>query len=217
VIRSRKAVRAFRPDPVSRRVVTEILEVAGMAPSNSNTQPWMVHVLAGDRKRALTDALLIAYNNNHLPPFAHFPDPLPETCSRRQVEFGCRYYRALCFDRNDAAARSRQTSRNLEFFDASVGLVFTIDARLKKHSWLDCGLFIQNVMIAARARGLDTCPQVLFARFQTVIAEQLDLPSGQDVICGMSLGYADERAKINSLDMPRERVERFASFLGFPD
>jgi nitroreductase len=98
-----------------------------------------------------------------------------------------------------------------------VGLVFTIDARLKKHSWLDCGLFIQNIMIAARARGLDTCPQVLFARFQTVIAEQLDLPSGQDVMCGMSLGYADERADINRLNMPREPAERFASFLGFPD
>jgi nitroreductase len=101
--------------------------------------------------------------------------------------------------------------------DASVGLIFTIDARLRKHSWLDCGLFIQNIMIAAKARGLDTCPQVVFARYQPLIAEHLHLPPGHDVVCGMSLGYADEGAAINRLDMPREPIERFSNFLGFSD
>ena len=107
--------------------------------------------------------------------------------------------------------------RNFMFFDAAVGLIFTIDARLKKHSWLDCGLFIQNIMIAAKGRGLDTCAQVVFARYQPLIAKYLNLPPGHDVICGMSLGYADERADANRLTSPREPVERFASFLGFPE
>jgi nitroreductase len=114
-------------------------------------------------------------------------------------------------------ARYAQTGRNFSFFDAPVGLIFTVDERLKKHSWLDIGLFVQNVMIAAKARGLDTCPQVLFARYPGVIAEYLKLQSGQDVVCGMSLGLADELASVNRLDMPREPVERFATFLGFPD
>jgi nitroreductase len=217
VICSRRAVRAFRPEPISKHAVAAILEVAATAPSNSNTQPWMVHVLAGDAKRALSDALLHAHNRRLMPAFAHFPDPLPDASRQRQDDFGLRYLRALGIDRNDAPARSRATGRNFVFFDAAVGLIFTIDARLKKHSWLDCGLFIQNVMIAAKARGLDTCPQVVFARYQPLIAELLGLPSGHDVICGMSLGYADEQADINRLNHPREPVERFASFLGFPE
>jgi len=93
---------------------------------------------------------------------------LGNACKQRQDDFGQRYYGALGIDRNDATARSQQTGRNFLFFDAPVGLIFTIDARLQKHSWLDCGLFIQNIMIAARARGLDTCPQVLFARYPQV-------------------------------------------------
>jgi nitroreductase len=217
VICSRRAIRAFRPEPISRCAVAEILEVAATAPSNSNTQPWMVHVLAGEPKQALSDALLHAHNQQLIPAFAHFPDALPEPCSQRNQDFGLRYYRALCIDRSDAPARSRATGRNFVFFGAPIGLIFTIDARLKKHSWLDCGLFIQNIMIAAKARGLDTCPQVVFARYQRLIAEHLDLPSGHDVICGMSLGYADERADINRLTLTREPVERFASFLGFPE
>ena len=197
--------------------MTEIIEVAHTAPSNSNTQPWMVYVLAGDRKRALTEVLLSAHNGNLMPPFAYFPDVLPAVCKQRQDDFGSRYYYALDIDRNDAPARSRATARNFLFFDASVGLIFTIDTRLKKHSWLDCGLFIQNIMIAAKARGLDTCPQVVFARYQPLIAEHLHLPPGHDVVCGMSLGYADEGAAINRLDMPREPIERFTNFLGFSD
>ena len=217
VICSRRAVRAFRPEPVSKRAVAAIFEVAATAPSNSNTQPWMVHVLAGDPKRALSDALLHAYNRRLMPVFAHFPAALPEACKQRQDDFGLCYFRALGIDRTDAPSRSRATGRNFMFFDAAVGLIFTIDTRLKKHSWLDCGLFIQNIMIAAKARGLDTCPQVVFARYQPLIAEHLGLPPGHDVICGMSLGYADKRADINRLNLPREPVERFASFLGFPE
>lgn len=171
----------------------------------------------GDRKRALSALLLSAHNANTMPAAAHFPEILPAACEARQDDFGRRLYGALGIDRADAAARSRTTGRNFSFFDAAVGLIFTIDARLKKHSWLDYGLFIQNIMIAAKARGLDTCPQVVFARYQPVIAEHLNLPPGHDVVCGMSLGYADERSAVNRLNLPREPVERFAHFLGFPD
>lgn len=217
VMRSRKTVRAYRPDLVAKHQVAEILEIASTAPSNSNSQPWRIYALAGQRKQALSDALLEAHDSGLVPPFAHFPDDLPEACKQRQDDFGVRYYRALGIDRGDAAARSRATRRNFQFFGAPVGLIFTIDACLKKHSWLDYGLFVQNVMIAARARGLDTCPQVVFARYQQVIAEHLKLPPGLDVVCGMSLGYGDHGAAVNQLEMPRERIDRFASLLGFDD
>jgi nitroreductase len=102
---------------------------------------------------------------------------------------------------------SRQTGRNFVFFDAPVGLIFTIHATLTKHSWLDCGLFLQNLMLAAHVRGLATCPQVSFVRFQSIIAEQLGLGPEEVVTCGMSCGYADEQAAVNQLNMPREPVK----------
>lgn len=215
VIRSRRAVRVFRPDAVSQMDIVDILDVARSAPSNSNTQPWHVHVLAGRAKRRLSDVLSRAHANNTCPPLKHMPDPLPNDYRLRQEDFGARYYGALGVDKSDVAAQSRVTGRNFEFFGAPIGLIFTIDACMKKQSWLDYGLFLQTIMIAARSRGLDTCPQVSFARYQKVIAAHLDLDPGYDVVCGMSLGYAHEDSSVNRLQMPRACVEQFTSFVGF--
>jgi nitroreductase len=215
VIRSRRAVRAFRPTPVPREAVVDILRVARCAPSNSNSQPWRVHVLEGEPKRRLSEALMQAHERNELPPSPHFPADLPAECASRQADFGARYYAALGIDRKDLSARYRQSGRNLCFFDAPVGLLFTIDSRLTRHSWADYGMFLQTIMIAARARGLDTCPQVSFVRYEPVISQFLGLPPTQALVCGMSLGYAEVEAEVNDLQMPREAVEDFAVFWGF--
>jgi len=217
VIRSRRTVRAFRPDPVPRPHLVEILEMARMAPSTFNTQPWRVHLLAGKAKRALSEAILQAHAPNTQPRFSPFPEPPVPDCAARQNDFGRRYYSALGIDRADMAARGHQTGRNFLFFDAPIGLIFTIRAALTKHSWLDYGLFLQNLMLAAHARGLATCPQVSFVRYQSVIAEQLGLASEEMVVCGMSLGYADEQAPVNRLGMPREPLEAFTRWLGFDE
>jgi len=216
-IRSRKTVRAFRPDPVARSVVAEILDVARMAPSNFNHQPWHVHVLTGAAKRALSEAISRAHSSNTHPPFSPFPQPLPPNCAARVDDFWRRYYGALGIDRADTAARARQTGRNFLFFDAPVGFIFTINAALTKHSWLDFGLFLQNVMLAAHARGFATCPQVSFVRYQSIITTQLRLAPEEAVTCGMSLGYAQEQEAVNQLGMPREPVEGFTRWLGFDD
>ncbi|OUL98474.1 nitroreductase [Variovorax sp. JS1663] len=215
VIRSRRSVRAFLPTAVPRAVVEELLDVARTAPSNSNTQPWFVHVLAGEPRRRLCEALLRSHEADALPPSTHFPAELPADCASRQAEFGVRYYAALGIDRADAAARGRQSGRNFAFFDAPVGLIFTIDRSLTRHSWADFGMFVQTLMIAARARGLDTCPQVSFVRHEPVIAQLLQLPPGRTVVCGMSLGYADPDAAVNELGMPRAAVGEFTVFRGF--
>lgn len=217
VIRSRRTIRAFRPDPVPRPQLVEILEVARMAPSNFNTQPWRVHVLTGEPKRALSEAISRAHSANTHPPFSPFPQPPPPGCAARLDDFGRRYYAALDIDREDMAARARQTGRNFLFFDAPVGFIFTIDSALTKHSWLDFGLFLQNLMLAAHARGLATCPQVSFVRYQSIVAGQLGLAPGEAVTCGMSLGYADKQAAVNHLRMPREPLEAFTRWLGFDE
>jgi nitroreductase len=217
VMRSRKTVRAFRPDPVPRAQLMEIIEVARTAPSNYNTQPWRVHVLAGEAKRALSEAISRVHSANTHPAFSPFPQPPPPDCAARLDDFGRRLYAALGIDRADMAARARQTGRNYLFFGAPVGFIFTIDSALTKHSWLDFGLFLQNMILAAHARGLATCPQVSFVRYQSIIAGQLQLAPEETVTCGMSLGYADGQAAVNQLGMPREPVERFTRWLGFDE
>ena len=217
VIRSRKSVRSFRPDPVPRHQLTEILEAARAAPSNFNSQPWRVYLLTGRAKRALGDAILQAHGANTVPPFSPFPQPNPPECGARVDDFGRRLYSTLNIDRADMAARARQTGRNFVFFDAPIGMVFTIHSALTKHSWLDYGLFIQTLMLAAQVRGLATCPQVSFVRFQSIIAEQLGLGPEELVTCGMSCGYSDEEAAVNRLNMPREPLDGFTRWLGFDE
>ena len=215
VLQSRRSTRAYRPEPVAAHLVREILDCAATAPSNSNTQPWRVHALAGTALRKLGDALVASSRENRLPPSAHFPDPLPAEFGARQADFATRYYDCLGIDRRDAAARARQTEKNFHFFGAPAGLIFSIDARLTAHSWLDLGLFVQNVMIAARARGLATCPQVSFARFHPVIAAHLTMAPHHVTACGMSLGLPDESAPVNQVRMPRQGADTFAQFSGF--
>lgn len=214
-IRSRRSVRAFRPDPVPRQILIEIVETARAAPSNFNSQPWRVHILTGEPKRALGEAMLQAHMEKTVPLFSPFPQPTPPDCAARVDDFGRRYYQTLGIDRADVAARTRQSGRGLVFFDAPVGLIFTTQASLTKHSWLDCGLFVQSLMLAAHVRGVATCPQVQFVRFQSIIAEHLALGPDELVTCGASCGYADEEAAVNHMGMPREPVEGLTRWLGF--
>jgi nitroreductase len=217
VIRSRRSVRAFKSDPVPKRLLMEVIETARAAPSNFNSQPWGVHVLVGKAKQALGEAITQAFHSNAAAPFSPFPQPMPADPEARVNEFGRRYYSALGIDRTDMTARAGQTGRNYVFFDAPVGLIFTIHSAMTKHSWLDCGLFLQTLILAAQVRGLATCPQVSFVRFQSVIAEQLGLGPEELVTCGLSCGYEDETAPVNRLDMPREPLDSLSRWHGFDE
>lgn len=215
LLRARRSVRAYKPDPLSREQVLAILQAASTAPSNSNTQPWRVYVLTGAPKQQLGEDLVKAFREGRAQPPAHFPNPLPTEFGTRQAEFAARYYACLEIDREDTAARARQTQRNYTFFGAPVGLVFSIDARLYPHSWLDLGLFVQNVMIAAKARGIDTCPQASFAPFHEVIASHLGMPPEEVTVCGMAMGFGDGSAGVNQMNIPRQSVHDFALLAGF--
>jgi nitroreductase len=217
VMRARRSVRAFKPQPLQRDLVRAILEDAAAAPSGANIQPWRVHAVSGAVKDELASAIVDAFRAGKASAPAHFPDPLPDVFHTRLLDFGARYYGSLGIDRNDTSARMRQTEQNFSFFGAPVGLIFSIDRRLKPHSWIDLGLFAQNVMIAAKARGVDTCPQVAFAQFHDPIARRLQLPAEEVTAFGMSMGYGDPEAPVNQAGMPRERSCSFARLLGFPE
>jgi len=214
VLRARRSVRAYLPRTLARDTVLEILAVAASAPSNSNTQPWRVHVLAGAPLKAFGEDLAMAFRRGDFAAPSHFPDPLPQALCAHRTDFAVRYYGALGIDRDDTAARAAQTERNFSFFGAPVGLIFSIDARLGHHSWLDLGLYMQGVMIAAKSRGIDTCPQVSFAPFHTRIARHLRMESNELTVCGMAMGFGDPAAPVNGMAMPRQGVEAFVSDAG---
>ena len=219
-ITTRRSVRRFLPDPVPRATVAEILAVASRAPSGTNMQPWRVHVLAGERRQALSEALLRAYRHEqdeHVEEYRYYPAQWHEPFLGRRRRIGWDLYTLLGIERGDKTGMHRQHGRNYVFFGAPVGLVFTIDRGLERGSWLDYGMFLQNVMVAARARGLDTCPQVSFLKFHRVIERELSLAANESVICAMSLGYADREAPENRLATERAPVAAFARFAGFEE
>jgi nitroreductase len=217
-IESRRSVRAFLPTPVPQATVEDILRVASRAPSGTNTQPWKVSVLTGGALQALSDRLVAAYDDpeeraRHTEEYAYYPTEWRPPYIDRRRKVGWDLYGLLGIGRADKARMHAQHRRNYRFFDAPVGLIFRIDRVLRQGSWLDYGMFLQNVMVAARARGLDTCPQAAFTPFHRLISEQLRLPDSEMVVCGMSLGHADPDAIENTLVTERAPVAEFATFL----
>jgi nitroreductase len=220
-IRTRQSIRAFLPDrPVPRATVEEILRVAARAPSGTNIQPWKVHVLAGERKAELTRRILAAFDDpeeakKHTREYAYYPERWVSPYVDRRRKIGWDMYGLLGIGKGDFAKTHAQHARNYMFFDAPVGMMITMDRIMERGSLIDVGMFLQSLMVAARARGLDTCPQAAFLEFHRIIAEVVGIPDNEMLVCGMSLGWADPAARINTLVTEREPVEGFASFQGF--
>ncbi len=216
-ITSRRSVRAFKADPVPNGTISHILEVASRAPSGTNMQPWHVHVFTGVALKSLCDAVLDAFWNE---PEEHQSDRLhylkknrdPYLARRRKV--GWDLYGLLGIGKGEREKTREFHSLNYKFFDAPVGLIFTIDRDMGWMSWLDYGMFIQNICLAARGQGLHTCPQAAWASYHEVVEKHLNLPKIKMVHCGLSLGYEDTDAVVNSLETEREPVAEFVTFHG---
>jgi nitroreductase len=216
-ITSRHSIRAFLPTPVPRETIEEILRVAARAPSGTNTQPWRVHVLTGAAKERLSAAIKTAFDDpaeraTHSEEYAYYPTQWQSPYIDRRRKVGWDLYGLLGIGKTDKLRMHAQHGRNYAFFDAPVGLIFSIDRVMQQGSWLDYGMFLQNIMVAARARGLDTCPQAAFTQFHRIIEAQLGLGPDEMVVCGMSLGVADPQAIENTLVTEREPVEGFTRF-----
>ena len=217
-IRTRRSLRAFLPTPVDRETIESILDVASRSPSGTNTQPWKVYVLTGEAKTGLSRTIGEAYDDPavraaHHEEYAYYPTEWKSPFVDRRRKVGWDLYGLLSIEKTDKARMHAQHRRNYDFFDAPVGLIFTIDRILGQGSWLDYGMFLQSIMIAARGRGLDTCPQAAFTPFHRLIAAQLALPPEEQVVCGMALGHADPAAIENTLVTEREPVGGFTRFL----
>ena len=217
-ITSRRSVRAFLPTPVAREDIEAILDVARRAPSGSNTQPWKVYVLTGETKARLSESVLAAYDHPevdtlHREEYPYYPRTWIDPYQGRRRKVGWDLYGLLGIERADKKRMHAQHARNFRFFDAPVGIIFTIDRVMEQGSWLDYGMFLEAVMVAARARGIDTCPQAAFTQFHRIIAEHLALTDDEMVVCGMSMGYANPAAIENTLITERTPVSDFTRFL----
>lgn len=218
-ITSRRSIRRFLPESVPTEVVREILQVASRAPSGTNTQPWQVHVLTGQSRQSLVDQVVAAASQTdasarYTEAYDYYPTQWVSPYIDRRRKVGWDLYGLLGITKDDKPAMRLQQARNFMFFDAPVGLIFTIERVMGRGSLLDYGMFLQSIMVAARARGLDTCPQAAWNHFHAVVLPHLGLdPERHLMVCGMALGRADPAAVENQLLTDRVSVDTFARFV----
>lgn len=213
---TRRSVRAFLPDPVDDETIRDILQIASRAPSGTNMQPWKVFVATGEVKQNVADAILssgVRPEKIEWDEYRYYPDKFFEPYLSRRRAVGFALYSLLGIGRREVERMRAQHDRNFTFFDAPVGLIFTIDRRLNKGSWVDHGMFLQSIMLAARARGLHSCPQAAFAPYHKLIRPILGIPDEEIVVCGMALGYEDTSKPENSLRSERAPLEEFVTFV----
>ena len=218
-INTRQSVRAFLPTPVERVTVEELLELAARSASGSNIQPWRVRVIAGDVREQMVKAIFDAVERDGFKPYQrewnYYPVNWREPFLGRRRKIGWDMYSLLGVAKGDFEGTQRARMRNYEFFGAPVGMIFTLDEDLEIGSWLDLGIYLGSLMIAARGHGLHTCPQAAFADFHKVIRPILDIPEKEIIVCGMALGHIDPDAPVNKLATARAPLADFASFEGF--
>lgn len=213
-MRNRRSTRAFLDRPVARTTIEAVLEAACWAPSGVNAQPWQVVVVIGSTRQRLSEALLAARVRGEAerPDYDYYPKQWDEPYKSRRRATGLALYRALQIGKDDSDARLKAWNNNYRFFGAPAGLLFFVDRALSQGSWVDMGMFIQNVMLAARGLGLETCPQASLAEYPDIVRSLLGVPDTRALVCGMALGYADASHPVNNYRTEREPVSAFTQW-----
>ncbi len=212
-ITERHSIRRFLPKKVPLEIVKKILRDACRAPSGTNTQPWKVTCVIGKTKERLSKAIKEAIKNDQADlEYKYMPSPLREPYISRKRKIGYSLYELYGIAKDDYPARKKAMLRNFEFFGAPVGLFFRMDRDLLYGSWLDVGMFMQNVMILAREHGLESCPQQAWCEFGSTVHKVLNIPQEEIIVSGMSLGFA-AKAPENTLISERADIDEFSVFL----
>ncbi len=221
-ITSRMSVRAFTDQPVDRATIEHILQVASRAPSGTNCQPWRVYVLQGAKRAQVVEQVCTAHDAIRANPalaaeyveeYDYYPQKWVSPYIDRRRENGWGLYGLLGIGKADKDKMHAQHQRNFKFFDAPVGLMFTVDRVMGRGSLVDYGAFLQNIMVAARGHGLHTCPQAAWNGFAKIILPHLGAGPDEMLVCGMALGFADEAALVNTFHTPRVPLQDFTTWL----
>ncbi len=218
----RMSVRAFLPRPVPRETIEHLLQLASRAPSGTNTQPWKVYVLQGASRQSLVDKVCAAHDAIRDNPalaaeyqeaYDYYPKQWVSPYIDRRRENGWSLYGLLGIGKGDKDKMHAQHQSNFRFFDAPVGIMVTIDRIMGGGSLVDTGMFLQNLMVAARAHGLDTCPQAAWNGYARIILPHVGASDNEMLVCGLSLGYADPADPVNTFHTPRVPVADFTTWL----
>ncbi|WP_168417915.1 MULTISPECIES: nitroreductase [Acinetobacter] len=220
-ITSRHSVRAFKNTPLDTQTIKDILNIASRAPSGNNIQPWKVYVVTGQKRKEMIQQVCAAQSqifeqpeiaSHHQETFKYYPEQWTSPFIERRRENGWGLYGLLDIKKGEQQKMQQQHLRNYQLFDAPVGLFFTLSTTLETGSKMDIAMMIQNVMIAAKARGIDSCPQAAWNRFHKIVAKVLGIPENEELVCAVALGYADQTQAVNQLHTPRVPAEEFAVF-----
>lgn len=221
-INSRMSARAFTSQAVPRDLIAELLQLASRAPSGTNTQPWKVYVLQGASRDDLVEKVCAVHDAQRADPalaaeyreeYDYYPEQWVSPYIDRRRENGWGLYGLLGIGKGDKDKMHAQHQRNFRFFDAPVGVMFTVDRVMGRGSLLDYGMFLQSLMLAARARGLHTCPQAAWNGYAKIILPHIGAGANEMLVCGMALGYADETQIVNTFHTPRVPVAEFTHWL----
>ncbi|MDB5742210.1 MAG: nitroreductase [Polaromonas sp.] len=221
-LQSRQSMREFLPAPVPRALILHLLELASRAPSGTNTQPWRAYVLQGASKDDLIGQVCQAHDalrdnpalaSEYKEAYDYYPVKWVSPYIDRRRENGWGLYGLLGITKGDKDKMHAQHQRNYRFFDAPVGLMFTLDRVMGRGSLVDYGMFMENLMIAARGHGLHTCPQAAWNGFSKIILPHIGAGENEMLVCGMALGYADESALVNTFRTPRVSAAEFTTWL----
>ncbi len=221
-IQTRMSVRAYTPQAVAPQTIQDILQLASRAPSGTNTQPWKVYVLQGRSRDSLVEKVCAAHEALRADPslaaeyreeYDYYPEKWVSPYIDRRRENGWGLYGLLGITKGDKDRMHAQHQRNFRFFDAPVGLMFTLDRVMGRGSLVDYGMFLENIMLLARARGLHTCPQAAWNGFTKIILPHIGAGPEEMLVCGMALGHADSSAIVNDFHTPREPASSFTHWL----
>ena len=214
-IKSRYSVRAYRPDPVAEDTLREIIEIARLSPSNSNTQPWHIAIVSGNARQRL-EQKIFSYLKEGGKPHPAFPpggSGLKGIYKDRQYDCAFRYYGTMGVDREDKDGRHELLIKNWQFYGAPHAAFISMPETMHRANAIDIGIFLQSIMLLFAERGIACIPQGALAAFPSVVKEIVEIPEGNAIMCGLSFGYESESDLINSIRMPREPIESIASFI----
>lgn len=213
--RTRRSIRAYKPDAIPQQTLHEVIALGRWAPSGSNIQPWRVHVMTGATLERVGGAIKQAFLTDelgHKRDYNYYTDPIEEPYLARRRACGWGLYGTLGIGRGDHEKSKAYRAENYIFFGAPAGLVLTIDRTLEIGSWFDYGLFAQTLMLGARARGLHTCAEASIASYPDIVRRELNIPRDYTIMCGIAMGYADEAAVVNTFQPERIALEDYATF-----
>lgn len=213
ILEQRKSVRAFIDKPVDPSLLSKVFSMAQLAPSNCNVQPCIPYVVSGEMKDKVKAALMadVMSGNKPSPEFNWLPK---YQGIHRERQFGSAnaLYSSMDIAREDKQARQMAMVRNWSFFDAPHAVFFTMDKYLDIMGAVDLGIYAQTLSLIMEEHGISSCMQGALGQFPNSVKELLDIPEDAGILFGMSFGYADDQAAVNTTKTDRESIESAVAF-----